>query len=280
MNYKEYLLELKKYSPYDFSEYSDNSIQRRIAKIMEDYCLTMEELLEKTKTDSTFVEQLVNDITVNTTDFFRDPELWLEYLNTILTKYKNKPQVTMWHAGASTGQEVFSNIILLNEKELLKKSKIYATDINRFVLEEAKNGVYRYSSNIKTIEAFCSLFKNNQTIDCSESAILSKYFIYENERDHLKINTDIKEIPFFKKHDLVQESIPFNVKFDVIFCRNVLIYFNTGLQTKILKMFYDNMNPGGILILGNNEGLSGFFKTKFVKHGNFFTKSNAFHFKS
>ena len=279
MTFKEYLLELKKYSPYDFSEYSDNSIQRRLKKILEDYQVSIEVLLEKTINDPQFVEKLVNDITVNTTDFFRDPEIWIEYIDTVLPKLSSRKQINIWHAGSSTGKEVYSNMMLLDHYGLLKKSQIYATDINQQVLKEASAGIYRYSNNSKAFEAFRQLYNSNKEKLSLKDFDYSKYFNVNLAQDTMSIRKEFLDIPKFKKHDLVQGEVPFDEKFDIIFCRNVLIYFNTSLQSKILKIYHDHLLPSGVLILGNHEGLTGFFKTRFNKVDSFFVKSNSFHFK-
>ncbi|MBN2744611.1 chemotaxis protein methyltransferase CheR [Breznakibacter xylanolyticus] len=279
MTYKEYLLELKKYSPYDFSEYSDNSIQRRLQKVLDEYKMTLEELRERTINDNLFVEQLVNDITVNTTDFFRDADIWLEYVETVLNKLSARQQIKIWHAGSSTGKEVYSNLILLDELGILKKTQVFATDINQQVLKEATQGTYRYSNNIKSIETYIKILEANKDNSSIKSINLEKHFNINIANDQLKVNNKYLSLPIFKKHDLVQGAIPFEEKFDIIFCRNVLIYFNTSLQTRILKIFHDHLNTSGVLILGNHEGLTGFFKTRFNRLGSFFVKSNSFHFK-
>jgi len=279
MTYKEYLLELKKYSPYDFSEYSDNSIQRRLQKVLDEYKMTLEELRERTINDNLFVEPLVNDITVTTTDFFRDADIWLEYVETVLNKLSARQQIKIWHAGSSTGKEVYSNLILLDELGILKKTQVFATDINQQVLKEATQGTYRYSNNIKSIETYIKILEANKDNSSIKSINLEKHFNINIANDQLKVNNKYLSLPIFKKHDLVQGAIPFEEKFDVIFCRNVLIYFNTSLQTRILKIFHDHLNTSGVLILGNHEGLTGFFKTRFNRLGSFFVKSNSFHFK-
>ncbi|MFT3741025.1 MAG: CheR family methyltransferase [Breznakibacter sp.] len=273
MTIKEYLLELKKYSPYDFSEYSDNSIQRRLQKVMDLYELTLEQLHAKTLADPNFVEQLVNDITVNTTEFFRDSDVWVEYMDIVLPTFKAKKQLKIWHAGSSTGQEVYSNLMLLDHFGYLKKAQILATDINRLVLSDASKGTYRHSTNIKNINAFEASLTEDNKID------FGKYFTVNTMADTININSTIKNIAVFKKNDLVKDTSPSAERFDIIFCRNVLIYFNATLQSKILKMFYDSLLPAGVLILGNHESLNGFFKTRFAKTGSFYTKNNAFHFK-
>lgn len=278
MDVKTYLKELKTHTPYDFSDYSDNSIHRRLQKVLKDHQLTMEELLEKTRTDKFFVEQLVEEITVNTTEMFRDPDIWISFYNRIYPLLKNRASLNFWHAGCSSGQEVYSNIIMLNELGLLERSKVYATDLNSKMINQAKQATYRYRFNKKHIDVFNSKLKINPVGEISQIET-DKYYDISEENDSMKIRDFIKKIPNFQKHDLVQEKLPFYNKFDIIFCRNVLIYFNTSLQTKILQFFYDRLHQGGILLLGNHEGLTGFFKTKFTRNDPFYVKNNAFHFK-
>jgi chemotaxis protein methyltransferase CheR len=277
MNFKEYLLELKKHSPYDFSEYSDNSIQRRLQKVLEIHDISIDDLLKKTISDPVFVEQLINDITVNTTEFFRDPEIWHDYFEEFLPTLQNKKQIKIWHAGSSTGQEVYSNLMLLDNKGLLSKTQLYATDINQLVLNDAEKGNYRYANNIKSIESFKTALENAPT---NKTTIeFNRYFSTNKQDDTLNINPLLKKIAIFRKHDLVKDNSPISDRFDLIFCRNVLIYFNITLQSKILKMFHESLVPGGMLLLGNHESLHGFFKTRFTRNGNFYVKNNAFHFK-
>lgn len=278
MDIKAYLNELKVHTPYDFSDYSDNSIHRRLQKVLHDHQLTMEQLVEKTKTDKYFVEQLVEEITVNTTEMFRDPDIWISFYNKVYPILKNRTSINIWHAGCSSGQEVYSNLILLSELGLLEKSRIYATDLNSKMIAHAKAATYRYHFNKKHIEIFKKKIKTNPIKNFAEINV-SKYYDIDSEKDMMEIKKPYRTIPKFIKHDLVQEKLPFYNKFDIIFCRNVLIYFNTSLQNKIFQLFYDRLHQGGILLLGNHEGLAGFFKTKFSRNDPFYIKNNSFHFK-
>jgi chemotaxis protein methyltransferase CheR len=273
ITFKEYLQILKDHSPYDFSEYSDNSIARRIHKVMRDYRLTLNELILKTKSENDFVEEIVEAITVNTTELFRDPPIWSYVLQKLLPTLKTKTNINIWHAGCSTGQEVYSNLILLDQLGFLDRTTVYASDINQKVIEQAQKGVYKYRFNQNYIENFNQVHNTNQQVD------FSKYFDIVESDDKLIVKDYLRSIPKFVKHDLVQEKLPFYIKFDIIFCRNVLIYFNAGLQSKIIQRFYDNLYPGGTMILGTHETLTGFFKTKFIKNGPVYSKSNLFHLK-
>lgn len=273
---KEYLKELKKHSPYDLCEYSDSSIYRRVNKVLIDHKLSLDELLDKTRNDSGFVERIVEDITVNTTEFFRDPEIWKQLYTKHFQGLKRKRVVNVWHAGCSSGQEVYSDNILLDELGVLDRSSVVATDLNTRMLGMAKKGEYNIRYNKLLTENFDAVFNSGEQ---KEKAGVTKYFDISEKTGVIKVKDRLKKCVDFRKHDLVKGELNSYQKFDVIFCRNVLIYFNTSLQARILKRFHDQLTNGGMLILGNHEGLTGFFKTKFVKNGPVFVKNNAFHFE-
>ncbi len=275
ITFKTYLEELKKHTPYNFCDYSDNSIQRRIDKVLKDHNMDMDQLLYKTKTDAYFVESLIDEITVNTTELFRNPETWEYLYMNVLPLLSKKKTINIWHAGCSTGQEVYSNLILLNELGLMDKVKVVATDINQKVIRAAKKAEYNYSFNSSYIEAYKNLMdKVNPKANKFEY-----YCDIDEHSDIFKFKKFIAEKPIFKRHDLVAEPIPFYQKFDIIYCRNVLIYFNPELQMNIVRKFFDKLFDGGVLVLGSHEALHGFFKTRFIKHGMVYTKSNTFQFK-
>ena len=272
IDFKEYLNVIKEHSQYDFSDYSDNSISRRVQKVMRDYNMSYEDLVEKTKNDITFVEQIVDALAVNTTELFRDPTLWRFLLEKIYPTLKKKATLNIWHAGCSSGQEVYSNIIMLDHLNMLDRTTIYASDISKKILDQAKKGVYKYDFNKNYIDNFNQVF-------FGKNVDFKKYIDINEHEDKFTIKDFLKEKVKFIRYDLVQEELPFYNKFDIIFCRNVLIYFNINLQSKIINRFYQNLFPGGILCLGAHETISGFYKTKFMKNGLVFNKSNGFHLK-
>lgn len=271
--YWELLEILKESSPYDFTGYSNNSLDRRIDKILEDNNLTTEQLIYKLKTNEEFVEYFVEAITVNTTELFRDPEMW-KRLIAELDNLKNKPSINIWHAGCSTGQEVYSNIILLNQLGLLEKANIYASDISKIAIKKAKKGIYPYKFNIeKYLDNYEKVFDKETSYD------FYKYFNVDETEDILTINESFLDKVNFFHHDLIKGKLPVDIKFDIIFCRNVLIYFSNHLQNEIANRFYKRISTGGYLILGAHESLSGFFKTKFTEKHLLYIKNNMFHFK-
>jgi chemotaxis protein methyltransferase CheR len=269
---KVFIDRIRNISEYDFSGYSDKSLKRRLAKVLFDNNLDFETFLEKIEHDSSFLEKIVKNITVNTTELFRDPVVWNSIRYEVLPLLRNRMPLNIWHAGCSTGQEVYSMLILLHELKLFGKSNLYATDINSDVLEQARAGIYKYLFNLNYLDNFDKVIRQNhigQLIDVE----YSKYFTIDKTRDIIKMNPFLMEKPVYKKMDLVRDTNPFPVKFDLIICRNVIIYFNYELQIKVFKLFYDNLNAGGCLILGVHETILGPFSLYFEKkHQGYFKK--------
>lgn len=240
---EELILLINDYSGYDFSDYSMPSLHRRFQRYVDlnkisDY----KQLLQDLMNDSAMINNLIEEITVNVTEIFRDPSFFAAIRSELVPQLNKLPLIKIWHAGCSTGEEVYSMAILLKEHDLLNKSIIYATDINQTVLDVAKSGKY----NIET-------FKENE-INYRESEgtkKLSDYYTVLN--GDVLMNDDLKTKIIFSTHNLVSDSA-FN-QFDLIVCRNVLIYFNKSLQDNVLKMFYSSLTENGILAIGSKETL-------------------------
>jgi chemotaxis protein methyltransferase CheR len=188
MTYKEYLQVLKEHSPYDFSEYSDNSIFRRIQKVMRDYHLSLEELGLRTQSDKLFVEQVVEAITVNTTELFRDPLVWRFLFEKHLPAFRSNKFINIWHAGCSTGQEVYSLIILFNELGMLDKAQIFASDISQKAIDMAAKGVFKHQLARGCINNFNKVFENhsNGPVD------FFKYFEVDEKNDKITVKPLLK----------------------------------------------------------------------------------------
>ena len=264
---------IRSLSTYDFSEYSEKSLKRRFSKILLDYRITTDELMRQLKSQSKFVEEVVKKVTVNTTELFRDPPVWLSLRSDILRKLAQKPVIKIWHAGCSTGQEVYSMIILLNEMGLLNKAQLYATDLNTDAIDIAKKGVYKYKFNINYLDNFDKVIRN----DINNPLIVrdvpyQKYFEIDQQGDKIMINKSLLEKPMYAKFDLVKDQNILNVTFDLIMCRNVIIYFNYSLQNKIFQLFYNNLCEDGYFMLGIHESILGPFSTKFEKRGYYYVR--------
>jgi chemotaxis protein methyltransferase CheR len=264
---------IKEHSDYNFEEYSEKSFQRRIEKILADQKLSLDELIDRISENHDFLEQVVKDITVNTTEIFRDTATWQILKYKILAHYKDKPTIDIWHIGCSTGQEVYSTLILLNEMDLFPKVQVFATDLNQDVLDVAEQGIYKFREIDEFIENYDQVMRNNPFDDQTHIDIpYQKYFDINRKKNLIKIKPPLLNKPVFKKHDVVTEGNIFDRKFDLIFCRNVLIYFNHELQNRLFDFFYDNLEPDGALIIGRHEGMLGEIASKFKKEESIYTK--------
>jgi chemotaxis protein methyltransferase CheR len=270
---QQFITAVRNCSSYDFSEYSDKSLKRRLTKVLVDYKLDVQSLVSQMRSNPQIVEQVVKDITVNTTELFRDPHIWQHMKYVLLPKFKNQATINIWHAGCSTGQEVYSMLMVLNELNMLDKARIYASDLNTDVLQTAKKGVYKYRFNIAYLDNFDKALKEN-LFNYEEyfDVPYSKYLEIDKEKDSIRMQPFLCEKPNFKKHDLVKDGNPFYVKYDIIICRNVIIYFNYELQNKIFDLFHNNLYPNGFLWLGMHESIMGSFASKFEKNGHFYQK--------
>jgi len=264
---------LKNESNYDFSEYSEKSLKRRLQKILIDNHLDIVGVINKLKSDKLFLEKTVKDITVNTTELFRDPQIWQNLRYRVLPKFANNKNINIWHAGCSTGQEVYSMMILLNEMGLLDKAKIFASDLNIDALEAAKKGVYKYRFNIGYLDNFEKVMKENPFNHAEYNEIpYTNYFKIDKVTDTIIMNDFLRKKPIFRKHDLVKGSNLYFAKFDLILCRNVIIYFKYSLQNKVFKLFHDHLYTNGYLILGMHETMLGEIASKFEKRGQSYRK--------
>ena len=260
-------------SNYDFSEYSNKSLKRRLAKVLLDSRTDLQSLISKISADPEFLEKTVKELTVNTTEMFRDPQIWNTLRFEVLPKYQQAESLNIWHAGCSTGQEVYSMLILLSELGLFERSRLYASDINTDVLEIASKGEYKYRFNIGYLDNFDKVIKENpNNNDDYHDVPYSKYLDLNLTRDQIILHPDLVKKPEFKKMDLVRDQNPFPVSYDLIICRNVIIYFNYNLQNKVFKLFHDNLNKGGYLILGAHETILGPFASYFEKRNQAYIK--------
>jgi len=264
---------VKLQSEYDFSDYSDKSLKRRIEKILSDNKISLPDLIKEIRKDPEYVDKIVKDITVNTTELFRDVTTWQTLKHRILPKMKDNETINIWHSGCSTGQEVYSMLILLAELNLLEKARIYATDINVDAIETAKKGIYKFRFNMAYLDAFDKVMKENPyNYDEYNDIPYAKFFEIDKSQDTIRMKQFLREKPVFKKHDLVQGENIFYIKFDIILCRNVMIYFNNKLQNKVFELFHKSLNDKGYLILGIHESILGPMATKFEKKGTNYLK--------
>ena len=270
---KSFLDAIKAKTSYDFTNYSIKSLKRRIAKILAESRFSMKELENEVLSDIHFLEKVVKSITVNTTEMFRDPDIWINFRNEVLPKFESRDKINIWHAGCSTGQEVYSMMILLEEMNLLAKSEIYASDINSDVMETAKAGKYKYRFNLPYIDNFDMVLNGTRNPAPGSSVVpTSKYFVIDKVSDTIQMKSFLTEKPSYKKIDLVKDDNLFQVKFDMIICRNVIIYFNYDLQNKVFNLFYNSLFNNGCLLLGLHESILGPYTSHFEKKNQVYFK--------
>lgn len=264
---KLFLQAIKLQSVYDFSNYSVKSLKRRIYKIMSDTNLSIPEIIRKIHEDNEFIGKIVKNLTINTTELFRDPKVWRSIFYDILPLYLKMESIKVWHAGCSTGEEVYSMMIILSKLGILEKTEIYASDINNDVLDIAKEGKYKYRFNQHFIDNYNLVINTGK--DLKETIPLTSYEYYFNVNkvyDVIKMNPFLTNKPVYKIIDLVKDENLFNIRFDLIICRNVIIYFNYELQNKVLDLFYKNLNKNGCLVLGLHESIMGPYESRFNKN--------------
>lgn len=228
---------------FDFTKYSKASLARRLNRLfLLDRFPSFAEFRYRIKSDSEYINRLIEQVTVTVTEMFRDPAFYKSLRENVLPTLGTYPFIRIWHAGCSTGEEVYSMAILLKEANLFHKTLLYATDINPDVLEKASHGIF-------------PMFAMKQY---SENYILSggiKDFssYYSANYDRVKFDESLSSRIIFSTHNLVSDH-SFN-EFQLIVCRNVLIYFDKELQAKVFNLFDESLETLGFLALGSKETL-------------------------
>ena len=227
---------------YDFTNYAMSSFKRRVSRILEMNSMTIESLMRKLNEPS-FLDDFLNEITVNVTEMFRDPSFWRVLRDDIIPGILlNHQKIRIWHAGCSSGEEVFSMAIMLKEMDLLDNATLIATDLDTSILERARKGEY----NLKNMELDEKNYIRYQGV-----SNLKDY--YKEVNGKAVMDRSLVENVSFRKHDLVNGEV-FN-KFDLVLCRNVMIYFNQTLQNEVLKKFHESLFKYGYLAIGSKESL-------------------------
>jgi len=226
---------------YDFNDYSKASLKRRINRLYAlDKFPSFAEFRFRIRKDEDYLKRFVEEITVNVTEMFRDPHFYRCLRTDVLRVLATYPLIRIWHAGCSTGEEVYSMAIMLKEANLLHKSLLYATDINPDVLERAKKGIFPLVNMKQYSENY---------IQSGGEQDFSTY--YTAKYDNAKFDQDLSAKMIFATHNLVSDR-SFN-EFQLIMCRNVMIYFDKDLQDRVLNLFDQSLEPLGYLALGTKE---------------------------
>ena len=229
---------------YDFREYAPASLKRRIGDLMRDEKAgSVSQLQDRILHDPASFDRFVVALTVNVTSMFRDPTFYLAFRTKVVPLLKTYPFVRIWHAGCSTGEEVYSMAIVLTEEGIYDRCRIYATDLNESVLKQAKEGIY----SLEYMQNYVSNY-----VRAGGKAAFSEYYTADN--DSAIFRSTLRKNVVFSQHNLVTDR-SFN-EFNVILCRNVLIYFNQALQTRVHRLLYESLVKFGVLGLGHRETIS------------------------
>jgi chemotaxis protein methyltransferase CheR len=228
---------------FDFRSYAYASIRRRLWKRIEEEGLsTISALQEQVLHEPPMMEKLLLDLSINVTSMFRDPTFYCVFREQVVPTLRTYPFIRIWHAGCATGEEVYSMAILLEEEGLYERSRIYATDINEVVLQKAKSGIFPLDRMQEYTENY---------IAAGGKRAFSDY--YTAKYGGALFSPGLTKNVVFSQHNLVTDR-SFS-EFNVILCRNVLIYFDKTLQSRVVSLFYDSLAMFGILALGSKESL-------------------------
>ena len=247
---------LYRFYGFDFRDYSRASIKRRILDLMRAEKLdTVSAFQNRVLHDPACLDRLLLGLSVHATAMFRDPSFYLTFRRRVVPMLRTYPTVQVWIAGCSTGEEVYSLAILLQEERLYDKCRIYATDISQAVLRRARDGIFPLAAMRD--------YTNNyhQAGGASE---FSDY--YTAQYDSVIFSSALRNNVVFSEHNLATDG-SFN-EFQVILCRNVMIYFNKDLQARVHNLLYDSLSMFGVFGLGNKESLKFTPRAAFYEHLN------------
>ena len=228
---------------FDFREYAPASLRRRIWRRMHAEGLeTISALQNRLLHDPDCMERLLLDLSINVTAMFRDPAFYRSFREKVVPLLRTYPFTRIWVAGCSTGEEVYSLAILLQEENLSERTRIYATDINESVLERARAGVFPLDKMREYTQNY---------IKAGGTQAFSEYYLAKY--DGAQFQRSLVENVVFAQHNLVSDR-SFN-EFNVIVCRNVMIYFDRALQDRVHRLFYESLVTFGVLGLGAKESI-------------------------
>jgi len=241
---------------FDFRDYSRASIKRRILEMMRTEKLdTVSAFQDRVLHDTVCLDRFLLGLSVHATSMFRDPSFYLTFRQKVVPLLRTYPTVQIWIAGCSTGEEVYSLAILLQEESLYNRCRIYATDISHSVLRRARDGIFPLSAMRE--------YTNNYH-QAGGAHEFSDY--YTAQYDSVIFSSSLKSNIVFSEHNLATDG-SFN-EFQVILCRNVMIYFNKDLQARVHNLLYDSLSMFGVFGLGNKESLKFTPRAAFYEHLN------------
>lgn len=251
-DYDYFIGEILKLTQIDLSSYKQNQMKRRIDAFISRHDVKgYENFIAEIKKDKVLLNEFVEYITINVSEFYRNPEQWKylteECIPMLIERFGKR--LTVWSAACSTGDEPYSLVMALSGFMPLSQIKVYATDLSDEIIEKAKIGIY----GAKSITGVPAEYKN-------------KYFTKNG--NFYQINDEIKKCVEFRKHNLLKD--PYMKNCNLIVCRNVLIYFTEEAKDETFRKFYDSLAKGGVLFIGSTEQILNYKNIGFGRKGNFF----------
>ena len=228
---------------FDFREYAPASLRRRVwRRVHAEGLTTLSALQDRLLHDPACMERLLLDLSINVTAMFHDPTFYIAFRQKVVPILRTYPFTRIWTAGCSTGEEVYSLAILLHEAGVYERTRIYATDINETVLDRARRGVFPLDKMREYTQNY---------ISAGGERAFSEYYVAKY--DGAQFQRSLMENVVFAQHNLVSDR-SFN-EFNVVVCRNVMIYFDRALQDRVHRLFYDSLVTFGVLALGAKESI-------------------------
>jgi chemotaxis protein methyltransferase CheR len=228
---------------YDLREYDPTSIRRRVmAALVKSGLAHLGELQHKLLDEPEFFGHILEDLTIRVSELFRDPAFYRAFRTRVAPVLRTYPLLNIWHGGCATGEEPHSIAILLSEEGLYERCQIYATDLSLHALERARQGIY----SAEHLDTLVSNYERS-----GGTGKLASY--YTAAYDRIALKESLRRRILFFQHNLVSDQVFAEVQ--VIFCRNVLIYFGPGLRERVLDKLASSLSPGGFLCLGSSERL-------------------------
>ncbi|MFZ6031300.1 MAG: CheR family methyltransferase [Chloroflexota bacterium] len=226
---------------YDFRNYAQASVRRRVRHLMtKTGYKAIGEMITPVLRDDEFARKVIFEFSIAVTEMFRDPDFYQAVREKVIPYLRTYPFIKVWHAGCATGEEVYSTAILLQEEGLYDRATIFATDFNDDVLEKAREGVY----SLKDMRQYTQNYQR-----AGGKRTFSDY--YHAQYELAIMDQSLKRNITFANHNLVTDGV-FG-EMHLIFCRNVLIYFERPLQNRVLHLFANSLGLGSFLCLGSKE---------------------------
>lgn len=250
--YEEFKADIYKLTKVDLNAYKEQQMKRRILSLISKHNLKgFQEYTNCLKSDKDMFEEFLNFFTINVSEFYRNPEQWKmmdeEVIPELIQKFGKNLKI--WSAACSTGDEPYSLVMALSKHIPLNMIRIYATDIDKQVIEKAKAGLY-----------------SPKSITSVPDDLKKKYFT--DVGGAYQISDEIKSRVTFKEHNLILND--YQKDFNFIVCRNVLIYFTEEAKEEVFAKFYDSLAPGGVLFIGSTEQITSYKQIGYLRKSSFY----------